>query len=692
MLLILVLFTACTPPGTDIQLSALPSPDVTPTAFPSPQPTRPPLPDWQKITAENATEIVELVRPNLGTANQAFWTPGGNMLFVVGEAGVAVYDGNTYALIKYLDASNVITGSALSPNGNLLVLATTGADLEFWDMQSLERTDLLPVDPLHWCSSSRGRVSFNSNGSLLAIEELSGHEQCTLIWDSELRGALYAMPGHIRPVFSPTDPNLLATYYRQNIYMRGAYDGEVLYYLPGSFDYQFSPDGELFVAEYVAEGEHDLFALWEVEKAVLRLTFPDTDEYISRVYFIDWQDNNALASIGADGGLIIWDLLTGETLETQDHDGTGNGDFYLYLSKHIPAPGAIHLWLTGMHASGNEITLSDHGGWITTFAFHPEQSKLFLAYNNQPAEIWDLTLGKLEVQIEEHIERTSSFDVSAAGDILLTEHDNFVLLRDAFSGTVLQRFNSGFLTDPRAYYLDSTDQVLIVGEEKNNNMWVARLTFWDPDSGELLDSRVMEGEPDLYGSRNISISPDERFIVSPQTGGTWVWDIPSGQRVALLQHMYGKVHIFDPSGEHLLGVLGDGTLPIWETSNWQQSSQIAIPEDAFLMAMDPEGQLLAVATSLADNVVIRDMVTNHWIATCQPDVYNIIGDIAFDPEGHLLAIAHDNHVAICDLATQEIIYETPGQAHWIPQVAFHPTGQFLISINWGGATQYWGVP
>lgn len=695
MLLFLVLFSACTPPRPDLPHPVLPSPTVPPSVSSSPQLTRFPPPTWQKITPENAAEIMELARPNLGEASHSFWTSDGSLLLVIGEAGVSVYDGITYTLINFLDASNEVTGSALSPDGNLLVLATSRDNLEFWDLETLERTDLLPIDPLHWCSGSQGRVSFNSSGKLLAIEMLYGREYCTLVWDSELRGVLHAIPGHIRPLFSPTEPNLLATYFDNNIYMRGAYDGEVLYYLPGSIDYQFSPDGDLFVTRETSEEQRDRFALWEVEGGVLRHTFPDRNEYFPSVYFVDWQGRTALAGFDTDGVLILWDLNTGTLQKIPEQDISGENNFTLHTHQNTftsQAPAALHLWLTGMRSSGNEVVLSDHGGWVTTFAFHPDQSKLFIAYDNQPAEIYNLISGMLEAQIEKHIKLTSSFAFSPDGGVLLTEHDDFVLLRDPFSGTTLQRFNSGFLFDPRVSYLDATNQVLIFGEEKNENLWEARLTFWDPGSGEMQDTRVLEGKPDLHGRRNFWISPDERFLVSSQTGGVWIWEISSGQRVALLQHMYGKFLTFAPNGEHLLGLLGDGTLAIWDTGNWQQISQLNVPEDAFLITMNPEGNLLAVATSLADNVVVRDMENSEWIGTCQPEVHNIIREIAFDPDGRLLAIAHDNHIALCDLATQEIIYETPGQADWIPQVAFHPTGRFFLSISWGGTTSYWGVP
>lgn len=696
------LFVACTnaQPENEVTETHTQVPLATPTNI-IPTNTPYPTPSWQPLSPENAADTVELARPNRGLVKKSFWSPDGNLLFLTTTAGVSVYDGNTYLHIKDLDAPYAVADSILSHDGNTLIMGREDGQMEIWDVTTLEHIESKPIDPLHWCPSSYGggKFTLNVSGRLLAIEVLSSPENCIFIWDMELGGILYAMPGHIRPVFSTTEPNLLATYFDGNIYMREAYDGAVLYYIPGKFHYRFSPDGTLFIAEYIDEEENELFALWHVEEGVLKHSFPQYDYYLAEAYFSNWHDTLAVVTNSHKGKLNFWDTKTGDLL--QDLKISGGHVTILDISPDynwmmINSSGTPEMLHSGSAEALEPVTISNNYiYWKSNTSFNLQNHKLFLSYPNEPEIIFELDANKIVGEIKGHYDTIY--------DMTLLPNENKILARNSFDDIfLLETFgdefgpllNTGAYQTTEIFYLSSKEQILAISEDTDNKN-AATLTFWDTSTGQLLQALELEGVAYVHWINKFILSPDEKWLAGADRNGIIIWEVSTGKKEIILEYgfdTWGMEDIaFKPDGTEIVGLAKD-TLVFWDTTTWEQMNTLNAPLDSSAVYYSSNNTDIIIDSLYPNRLQLWDEKNAQWVDICERSETKQIYDLAFNSDGQLLAIAHDNRISLCEMDTGQIVFTTDPHARWIPKVLFHSDDLFLFSVSWDGTMRYWGVP
>ncbi len=333
-------------------------------------------PLWEPIRAANADQVVELalLEPEAETVSDLAWSPFGVMLAVAVPAGVWAYNpdllGDPLALVAYEadapQASGPLTAIAFNADGTLLATGTAGGALLLWDVETGEQVRALPTAP------EGGPLVGVAFGPAPAGLEVEG----ALLVAAAEDGALYRFGGESHaPLPALTMPSesitALALSADGSLLAAAGADGAVLLWdvttggeiasLPGPVAspaaVAFSPDGRwLAVAGCAdaacAEGEVRLWPL-PLEAA------PDDAARALRGHAAgvtalafspapDGADAALLASGGADGAVILWDVEdAGPLAVLQGHQGALRGLAFSLDGSRLAsgdAEGAVRLW------------------------------------------------------------------------------------------------------------------------------------------------------------------------------------------------------------------------------------------------------------------------------------------------------------------------------------------------------------
>jgi WD40 repeat protein len=194
-------------------------------------------------------------------------------------------------------------------------------------------------------------------------------------------------------------------------------------------------------------------------------------------------------------------------------------------------------------------------------------------------------------------------------------------------------------------------------------------------------------------SESIQFSPDDRLGVFGDAlldlQEVWeAFDHPRPRKPALVQAEpvpgpyagWGTCLQLSPDGQRLF-VNRDGDWYLWDLTDQQLHSGFrSVP--GHLLAVSPEGRLVAVATSFERAVRLVDVESVEVLATLPHS--NGLRALAFSPRradaGHLLATMTEapSKVRVWDVGSRTCVAEFkafPGRA---VGMCFHPSGRFLI--------------
>ncbi len=156
---------------------------------------------------------------------------------------------------------------------------------------------------------------------------------------------------------------------------------------------------------------------------------------------------------------------------------------------------------------------------------------------------------------------------------------------------------------------------------------------------------------------DLAWSPDGRLLALGTSSGVQLYDPQSRQRQYYLGPPLALVYglTFSPDGSLLAAALEDGTIRLWDTSTWQESTVLegsGLP--AFSVAFSPTGKLLAGGLCviwhrdwgcLASGVWVWDTATALGRRDSEARVAVLtgpageVGGLSFSPDGRFLAAA-----------------------------------------------------
>ena len=160
-------------------------------------------------------------------------------------------------------------------------------------------------------------------------------------------------------------------------------------------------------------------------------------------------------------------------------------------------------------------------------------------------------------------------------------------------------------------------------------------------------ARTLRGHTGYIG--RVAWAPDGSLLASPSADHTVrIWDARSGRHAhTISRHKDGlRAAAFDRHGQILASGSDDGTVRLWEVGSWRSLKSISMPR-------------------------------------CQ--------SLAFSPRDDILAASGEGRTAIFEIPGGKIRHEFPGQASFVPCVAFDLTGSRLAVAGYGGLLQVWSV-
>jgi WD40 repeat protein len=646
------------------------------------------------ITPENADRVSLVGRmAGLGRPSTLASAPDGRVLAVGTSRGVYLYDAQTLAQRRFLEAP-AVTFVSFSPDGRRLAAYAMSVPHQV-------------------------RVWRLDDGALVGSLDLQ--EAGTTIYPTSL-------------AFSADGEQLYAGYYNLR------WEHTILAWRPesesaGRKAFQFDPGSgwQANVVRLIIAPAHDLvvFALFgKVE--VHRLSQPQ------RLFAVEASPEEVRsAALSPDGRrlaiaftgpkLQLWDLPAGKLLRELPISGKVLAAHLEFSPDGQRLIGAldnnVYIWSLDRAEAAPDVVALERNVEITNAQFSPDPAVIHVLLADGLRNV-RIANGTAVRAIGEYLGRLHGIAFSADGRWLAGAFDHQIALWRVQDGALL-RITVSFASElPSHRYrfgsVELSGSAPVADAVFSPNLHAAIYAFFgvgdrERRRGGLVQVRGANGalRQTLSGYINeyarLAISPDGRFLAGgDEKGVVLLWRLSDGLNVRVLRgHREAIVGLaFSPDNRLLVTAGSDESVKIWDVASGRER-QVVLRNtgDARIaaIALSPTGRRLAVLTKLSELSRVTSRVafwesdeSGSFSFVRALDVEGLVGRpffvaMAFPPDGTLLAIANDKLAYLVD-AEQALLKRVLNTDEDVAALAFSPDGRLLALATKDGQVLLYGVP
>ncbi|MGD8730816.1 MAG: BMP family ABC transporter substrate-binding protein [Anaerolineales bacterium] len=393
--------------------------------------------------------------------------------------------------------------------------------------------------------------------------------------------------------------------------------------------------------------------------------------------------------------------------------------------------GSVRIWDA---LSGDAVAVLDAGNRrpVRNVKFHPSENMLATAGNDRVVRLWSTESWDLLEELEGHTQFVMDLDFNRDGSLLASvDVSGNAIIWDMNNMQIFKSYDAGFLTSlafsPDGQFLATAGDAIHVWEIATRDLAleIPRPTTtytsqgdpfiygleYSPDGSYLAAAdfdgvtkvfNAKTGEPlfELIGHAdrvtNLTYSPDgSRIATSGFDQRVILWDAVNGDMLFELPGHRSMVPCvaFDSGGSRLISTTWEGDLFVWNVGPKRELRSIPIPERAASMAINPDGEMLAVGIEGSQYVHLFNFPSGRRVTELdQGSSQSAPMSIAFSSDGNLIASAgHEGLIHIWSSETFEETLSISAHDTLIWDLAFSPDGELLASVSDDSNIKIWRV-
>ncbi|MCC7509154.1 MAG: protein kinase [Planctomycetes bacterium] len=416
--------------------------------------------------------------------------------------------------------------------------------------------------------------------------------------------------------------------------------------------------------------------LWRTRPLFAGLNVLASPEFGDYYGSISMDATGRLAVAPVQDGLVVWDVLTGDTVASFGFAYSGYDYYSAKFSadgSKIFAAGASHvLDIWDVATSERVASLEGHANDVLAMAEFKSDGLLATTSADRTIRIWDTgTLtSKAKWSAPPEVGRALAF--SADGRLLaLGMHEGSVAVFNAADGTQLLGWQAHHAQIRDVAWLRDDQQIITAGDD-------GKIHIWNAATGDMVAGFVGHEGPIL----DIALSYDERELLS---GGAdcklRVWDV---QASALRQEMsghWGAINFvsFTPHQGMVISAALDGTWRFWNAEAAKECRALeGLQHQLQGMVVVPGGKGVAVI-EFEGSVALLDVLTGavRWRVS---EVFDTPRSVSASPDGRWIAVGQSNgQILIYRVRDGSLAAEIAGEGGAVTTLAFSPDGRELTA-------------
>ena len=590
-------------------------------------------------------------------------------------------------LNKHTDSVNACS---FSPDGKMIVSASSDKTLRIWDAETGEE-----IKVLRGHNDSVNACSFSPDGK--RIVSASWHSTTLRIWDAETGEKIKVLRGHagLENVcsFSPDGKRFLSAPYGDTLCICDVETGEVSKVLERDFGgvtaCSFSPDGK----RIVSASRDKTLRIWDVETGK---EVQIVDNYYSEYACSFSPDGKRIVSASCfSATLRIWDAETGEKIRVlRGHTGSVNACSFSPDGKRIVSASSdktLRIWDVESRTEDEFNVLRRHTSLVNACSFSPDGKRIVSGSVDHTFIIWDAeTEEKCNLLIKRY-GLVNAYSFSPDGKRIVSNSGGYdLLIRDAETGNVI----GGMVRHdgPVNACSFSPDGKRIVSNSGGYDLLIR-----DAETGNVIGGMVRHDGP----VNACSFSPDGKRVISASDDKTLrIWDAKTGEEMKILREIKvlrghtGSVNAcsFSPDGKRVVSASADETLRIWDAETGEEIKVLRGHNDSVdVCSFSPDGKRIVSASCFSATLRIWDAETGE-VSKVLKGHTGSVNACSFSPDGkRIVSASSDKTLRIWDAETGEEIKVLNGHTDFVTACSFSPDGKRVVSASWDETLRIWDV-